>query len=102
MTVTTEELLSGASGREPLRREDGLSNVPMERLVVAGQRCVLKHMSLEIDWVMRLSNDTRCRASLMQDLGLYERITPWVDPLVLGVGHDAGTTTWSILMRDAS
>lgn len=102
MTITTDQLLAGATHREPLRREDGLSNVPMERLVVDGQRCVLKHLSWEGDWVMRFSQDTRCRPAVMHDLGLYERVAPWVDPLVLGVGYDEATATWSLLMRDAS
>src|SRR5688572_25746888 len=97
-----DELLATATDRVPLRPVDGLSDTPMERLVVDGRRCVLKHLSPEIDWVMRLSGDTACRPARMWELGLYDAVSPYVDPLVLGVGYDDSSHTWGLLMRDAT
>jgi len=95
-----DELLAGATDRTPLRPADGLSMAPMERLVIDGQRCVLKLVSPELDWVMRLSNDTVCRPALAWQLGLLDRVAGHVDALVLGVGrHPDG---WGVLMRDAT
>lgn len=100
--VPLDELLAGATDREPLVRADGLSNVPMERLVLDGQRCVLKHTSTELDWVMRMANDTVCRAAKVWELGLLDTIAPHVDSLVLGIGYDDAAASWGVLMRDAS
>lgn len=98
--VPLEQLLAAAEGRTPLQRADGLSNVPMERLVVDGQPCVLKLVSAEIDWVMRMSNDTACRPALVWQLGLLEAVSAHVDPLVLGIGRSGDL--WGVLMRDAT
>lgn len=100
--VALEELLAGATERVPLRREDGLSGVPMERLLVDGQPCVLKLTSPEIDWVARLWGDTGCRAARVWELGLYDAVAPYVDPLVVGVGYDEERALWGVLMRDAT
>lgn len=98
--VPLEELLAAAEARTPLDRADGLSNVPMERLVVDGQPCVLKFMSSEIDWVMRMCNDTVCRPALVWQLGLLDDVSAHVDPLVLGIGRSGDL--WGVLMRDAT
>lgn len=108
MTTTTRtvvplhELLAGATERTPMRPPDGLSDVPMERLVVDGQRCVLKLVSPELDWVMRMVRDTVCRPALVWESGLLDRVADHVDALVLAVGHDATAGTWGLLMRDAT
>lgn len=100
--LSAASLLERATGRTPLRPADGLSAVPMERLVLDGGRYVVKWLSPEIDWVMRLSGDERCRPVVMAELGLYEDVTPWVDPLVVEVAHDAERDAWALLMRDAT
>lgn len=100
--LRAEELLARATGRTPLRPADGLSAVPMERLVVDGEACVLKWLSPEIDWVMRMSSDERCRPVVMWEEGLYDAVSPWVDPLVLAVARDEERDVWGLLMRDAT
>lgn len=99
---TADDLLEGATQRVPMRAPDGLSDVPMERLVLDGQRCVVKWLSPEIDWVMRMSGDEVCRPVVVWEQGLYDAVAPWVDPLVLGAGFDAGRDAWALLMRDAT
>lgn len=100
--VSAASLLERATARTPLRPADGLSAVPMERLVLDGERLVLKWLSPEIDWVMRFSDDVRCRPVVMWEEGLYQAVSPWVDPLVTAVARDEERGAWALLMRDAT
>lgn len=85
-----------------MRPVDGLSETPMERLVLDGEPCVVKWLSTEVDWVMRMSGDVDCRPVMLWERGLYDEVAPWVDPLVLGAGYDPEREAWVLLMRDAS
>lgn len=79
---------------------DGLSAVPMERLVRDGERLVVKWLSLEHDWVMRFTDDERCRAVVMWETGRYDEVAPFVDPAVVGACRDEQTGRCGVLMRD--
>jgi hypothetical protein len=94
------ELLAGASSRSPMSALDGLSNTPMERVVIDGERLVAKWMSFDNDWVMRFSGDTTCRAVLLWETGLYDEIDPFVDHAVVGACRDEVTGRAGLLMRD--
>jgi hypothetical protein len=94
------ELLAGVTSRQPMSAADGLSNVPMERVVIDGERFVLKHLSLETDWVMRFSDDVTCRAVVLWETGLYDEIAAFVDPAVVGACRDDETGRCAVLMRD--
>jgi len=99
---SVEALLSGATSRTPMRPQDGLSAVPMERVVLDGEAYVAKWLSAELDWVMRATGDTVCRPVLLWETGLYDQIAQWVDPLVVGAARDAATGECVLLMRDAT
>ncbi len=94
------ELLAGCTARTPLSHVDGLSNVPMERVVLDGDRYVVKWLSPELDWVMRFSDDTVCRPVVLGETGLYDEIAAHVEHGVVGVCRDEATGRAGVLMRD--
>jgi hypothetical protein len=94
------ELLGGATARTAMSVLDGLSNTPMERVVIDGERYVVKWMSYDTDWVMRFSGDTTCRAVVLWETGLYDDIAAHVDPAVVGACRDEVTGRAGLLMRD--
>jgi hypothetical protein len=95
-----DELLAGVTARTPLVPPDGLSDVPMERLVRDGERYVVKWLSPELDWVMRITDDTVCRPVLLWETGLYDALLPYVDAAVVGASRDPATGRAGLLMRD--
>ncbi len=46
-------MLGAVTDREPLAGVLGKSGARLERLVIGGERFVLKHMDLATDWTMR-------------------------------------------------
>jgi hypothetical protein len=99
VAASEHELLAGATSREPMRPGDGLSGVPMERVLLGGERLIAKWLSYDGDWVMRAFRDTACIPIVMWETGLYDRLLPYVDPVVVGASRDeAGTCV--LLMRD--
>jgi hypothetical protein len=97
-----EELLAGATSRLPMSTLDGLSYTPMERVVLDGERLVVKWMSHDSDWVMRFSGDLTCRAVVLWETGLYDEIDRYVDHTVVGACRDEVTGRAGVLMRDRS
>jgi hypothetical protein len=95
-----DELLAGCTSRTAMSVVDGLSNAPMERVEIAGERLVVKWMSLDNDWVMRFSDDTTCRAVTLWETGLYDEIDAYVDHAVVGACRDDVTGRAGLLMRD--
>jgi len=95
-----EELLAGWTSRTPMTAVDGLSNVPMERVVLDGERFVVKWVSPEIDWVMRITDDEVCRPVVLWETGLYDEISAFVDPAVVAACRDDVTGRSGLLMRD--
>jgi hypothetical protein len=94
------ELLAGCTSREPLNHVDGLSNVPMERVLLHGEPHVVKWLSHDLDWVMRVSDDDVCRPVVLWETGLYDEISRYVEPAVVGACRDERTGRAGLLMRD--
>jgi hypothetical protein len=94
------ELLGRATSRTPMSAVDGLSNVPMERVVLDGEKLVVKWLSQEIDWIMRLTDDTTCLPVVLWETGLYDEISAFVEPAVVGACRDEQTGRAGLLMRD--
>lgn len=61
-------------------------------------RFILKRMSLERDWVMRASNDRRCRAMTLWQSGLLDELQPQLSHGIIACAQD--DTGWAILMHD--
>lgn len=88
--------------RRPLVTVDGLSEVPMERIVTTGpggaRSFVLKRFARAGDWIMRASGDTRGRAIQVWTSGLLDRLPSCIDHTVVACAHDGAG--WAVLMRD--
>lgn len=97
-----EELLEGATHREPFHNDDGKSGSRFERVVIGGERFVLKELHVDGDWIARSLGDLRCRALLVWTSGLLDAAPPGIDPTVVGAAAGLGRHGWgaALLMHD--
>jgi hypothetical protein len=93
-----DELLAGATTREPLAHTDGKSGVPMERVLIGGEPFVIKHVSIDNDWIMRATGDLGCRPLLVWRSGLLEQVPRSIDHAFAGIAREGRGA--AILMRD--
>jgi hypothetical protein len=82
---------SGASGSQLLAVEtdDG-----------QGPRYVLKRISLQRDWIMRLTEDRRCRSVTLWQYGLLDQVRHRIEHAILACARDQAG--WAMLMHDVS
>jgi Phosphotransferase enzyme family len=81
-------LLAGASSREPLEAP-GKSGARIERLVIAGQPYVLKHLDLADDWTMRASGCLRGAPFELWDRGILDRLPDCFNQPIVAVAREA-------------
>ena len=99
-----EELLSGATGREPFLAEDSKSGAPFERVVLGGEPHIVKYLHVDDDWISRSYGDLRCRPLTVWRSGLLDALPPCLDHAIVGAAAGLGRHGWgaAILMRDVS
>lgn len=97
---SVEELVAGASVREPLVHGDSKSGARFERVVLDGRALVLKHLRLADDWIMRVTGDLGCRPVQVVAAGLLDRLPASIDPAVVGAAWDPERREGALLMRD--
>jgi len=95
-----DELLAGATTREPFSSGDGKSGVPMERVVLDGDAYVVKHLSVDDDWIMRATGDLGCRPLLVWRSGLLADVPDTIDHCFVGAAVEPRGA--AILLRDVS
>jgi phosphotransferase family enzyme len=102
MVASLEELLAGATSREPIRPSDGKSETLFERVVIGGERYVVKHLHCDDDWIARATGDLTCRPLEVWRSGLLEEVPDCIDHAVVGVAAGLGRHGWgaALLMRD--
>src|SRR3954454_9306836 len=71
---SVEELLRGASHREPFLTSDSKSGSGFERVVIDGEQHVLKHVHPDRDWTMRFNNDVGCHPVQVWAAGLMDAL----------------------------
>ena len=102
LASSVEELLVGATRREPFVHTDSKSGVGFERVVIDGERYVLKHVHIDDDWTMRFWHETTCvpldvwRAGLMDTAP--DHIVHGMVGAAGGLGRDGLGA--ALLMRD--
>jgi hypothetical protein len=96
------ELLAGATSREPMRAADSKSGARFERVVIGGERFVVKYLHVDDDWIQRGTGDVACRPALMWRSGLLRALPAVIDHAVVGVADGLGRHGWgaAVLMRD--
>src|SRR4051794_41786411 len=57
---SVEELLAGATSREPFGTTDSKSGSAFERVVIDGESLIVKHVHIDDDWTMRFNGDIGC------------------------------------------
>lgn len=95
-----DELLDTASTREPFVQTDGKSGAQFERLTIDGQPYVLKHLSIDDDWIMRATGDYRCRPIIVWESGLLDQLPDSIDHGVVAAARTA--RGGALLMHDLS
>jgi hypothetical protein len=106
------ELLDTLAGGRPWRIEpmdkhvDSLSGSPFERCLIDDEAFVVKHISRELDWVMRVLGDgvdgTRPRALIVWQEGLLDALPAEIDPVIVAMAYDPPTGHLHQVMRDVS
>ncbi len=94
------DLLDGADEREPWEPEDTKSGARFERVVIAGERFVLKYQDPRDDWLLRATGDPGVRYVRLWENGLLERLPDVIDPAVVAAAFDG--TMGMILLRDVT
>jgi hypothetical protein len=73
-------LLAGVTWREPLVADDGKSGNTLERVEIDGTRYVVKHQSVEADWIMRVTGDRTGSGGAGCSPGCRRASTPRLSP----------------------
>jgi thiamine kinase-like enzyme len=99
-----EELLAGATSREAFAQTDGKSGSSLDRVVIDGERFVLKQVHPDDDWTMRCMGDLGCRPARMWTSGLLDAVPEVIDHAVVGVATGLGRNGWggALLLHDRS
>ena len=99
-----EELLQGATSREPFFVSDSKSGSPFERVMIDGESHIVKHIHIDVDWTMRFNGDVGCKPVQVWRAGLMDVLPERIDHAVVGVAHGYGRNGWgaALLMRDMS
>lgn len=102
--ASVDELVAGATERTPLGGTDGKSGSQLERVVIDGERFVLKHLHPDADWTMRGFGDLGCRPVEVWTSGLLDAVPPTIDHAVVGAAARLGRNGWggALLLRDVS
>src|SRR5436190_9850957 len=99
-----EELIAGATSREPFFVSDSKSGSPFERVVIDGESFILKHVHIDDDWTMRFNGDVGCKPAQVWQAGLMDVLPERIDHAVVGVAAGLGRNGWgaALLMHDRS
>src|SRR6202142_3564164 len=102
---SVEEMLAGATHREAWKNSDSLSGSRLERVLIDGERYVVKYICVDDDWIMRATGDLGCRQLTLLTSGVLASLPESIDhaivgcaPYVSGLGHRG----IALLMRDVS
>jgi hypothetical protein len=101
------ELIAGASERTVLAEAPGKSGARLERVVIDGQRYILKHLDLADDWTMRASGCLTGAPLMLWERGILTRLPDCFNQPIVGAAPEAKAGSGpnggcALLMRDVS
>ena len=101
---SVEELLAGASGREPFLHSDSKSGSAFERVLIDGEPHVVKYVHIDDDWTMRFCGDVGCKPLQVWASGLMDVLPERIEHGMVGAAAGLGRNGWgaALLMRDLS
>ena len=100
LAASVDELVSGASSREPMTSADSKSGARFERVVIDGEPFVLKHVDLADDWIMRQAGDLGCWAVRVWERGVVDLAPDCILQPIAGAARVG--TGGAVLMRDVT
>ena len=97
-----DELVAGATDREPVRTTDAKSGAEFERLRIDGRACFLKVLSADADWIMRVTGNTTHWEWQVWRAGLYDQVPPEIDHtmVAMALDHTGPAPRLAMLMTD--
>src|SRR5205823_8735903 len=96
-----DELLAGAELRQPMDKTvDSLSGSAFERVVMDGERHVVKYLGHDTDWLARALGDRDCFALTLWRAGLLAALPGSIDHTVVAMATDGASGRVAVLMRD--
>jgi hypothetical protein len=100
VAASVEELLAGATDREPIVEGAGKSGARLERVTIDGQRYVVKYLDLAEDWTMRVAGDLAGFSLTLWRRGLLARLPDCINQPIVAVAANPGGRGCALLMRD--
>jgi hypothetical protein len=94
------ELLAGATERSLVAEAPGKSGATLERVMIGGQRYMLKHLDLAEDWTMRASGCLPGAPLVLWERGILARLPGCFNQPIVGVARE--TRGCALLMRDVT
>jgi hypothetical protein len=103
VATSIDELLADATSRTSMNKTaDSKSGSTFERVVIAGEPFILKHLHVYDDWLARATGDLACRPLLVWKSGLLDALPACIDHAVVGAvgGLGPGGLGAALLLRD--
>jgi hypothetical protein len=88
VAASVDELLAGATGREPMVDGAGKSGARLERVVLDGRPHVVKYVGLDDDWTMRAAGNLVPAPLTLWRRGILERLPACLHQPIVGVAVD--------------
>ena len=98
VAASVDALVAGASSRTPVAYDDSKSGARFERVVIDGERFLLKHVDHRDDWIMRQTGDLGCIPVRVWESGVYALLPDCIDHATVGAAREG--TRGAVLMRD--
>jgi hypothetical protein len=98
LAPSVDALVAGASSRVPVAFDDSKSGARFERVVIDGERFLLKHIDHRDDWIMRQTGDIGCIPLLVWESGVFDLVPDCIDHATAGAAREDGHG--AVLMRD--
>jgi hypothetical protein len=102
VAASIDDLLAGATERVPMKTSDSKSGAPFERVVIGGERHIVKYLHVDDDWIQRVTGDLGCLPLEVWRSGILDRVPESIDHAVVGMATGLGRDGWgaALLMRD--
>src|SRR5712691_5015591 len=98
VAASIDDLVAGASSRVAMASADSKSGARFERVEIAGERFVLKHIDRADDWIMRQTGDIGCVPIVVWESGVLDLVPDCIDHATVGAARVG--TGGAVLMRD--
>ncbi|MDP1818790.1 MAG: hypothetical protein Q8K58_02710, partial [Acidimicrobiales bacterium] len=101
---SVDELLAGATRREPFAPAVRRSTAGFERAWIDGEPHIVKYLHADDDFAMRAYGDLGSRTLLAYGAGLFDAAAEVIDHAVVGMARGVGRNGWgcAVLMRDVT